>query len=318
MPTRSRTLLAAIAVALTPACAGAQEFIATADSLLRVGQLAPAESLYYLAARRQPRDPVARIALGRYLAARGALKIGAVLLEEARFFGGDPAEVAGLLIPVYSRIGDFRSLASLPGSTMRYPERARAAWLRVNPPKVTGPDSATMRYQLPQDSLSLGVVTLAIGGEMVDATIDPTVLGLVLDPEWTRRKEVRYFKREGDRSATVWAGVTALVRLDQMELTNVPTRFAGQSGSRKARIGLDVLGAFAPTFDPVPRRLTLRRSGRVAPNLSGEHFATLTYPSGIWIVRDGVWALAGARGRAAVAGARWTLDTRRGEVVVTR
>lgn len=312
------SLFAIALYALPPSAAGAQDFLGRADSLLRTGHLAQAESLYYHAARRQPRDPVARIALGRYLAARGAYKVGAVLLEEARFFGGNPAEVAAQLAPLYSRMGDYRSLASLPGSPLLYPERARAAWLRANPPLVEGPDSVSVRYVPPRDSTTLGSVTLHIGGESVEATIDPVAQGLVLDPAWVAHKDVRHFKREGDRSATVWAGVTALVKLDELGMTNVRTRFQGQGGRANARIGLDLLGAFAPTFDPVRGRVTLRKSGRVAAKLPGDHIPTLAYPSGVWVVRDGVWSLAGARGMRVLSGARWTLDTRRGEIVLTR
>ena len=64
--------------------------VARADTLLIAGRIFAAESLYYVAVRRGPRDPAARLALGRYLAQRGALKVGAVLMEEARYFGGDP------------------------------------------------------------------------------------------------------------------------------------------------------------------------------------------------------------------------------------
>src|ERR687893_510978 len=73
----------------------------------------------------------ARLALGRYLAARGALKVGAVLMEEARFFGGDAAAVAVSLAPIYARLGDFRALTSLPASPLGRAERARAEWLRA-------------------------------------------------------------------------------------------------------------------------------------------------------------------------------------------
>lgn len=311
-------LTLALSLLVAPGAARAQDFVGMADSLLRTGHLAQAESLYYHAARRQPRDPAARIALGRYLAARGANKVGAVLLEEARFFGGNPAEVAVQLVPLYSRLGDYRSLASLPGSPLQYPERARAAWLRANPPVVDGPDSAVARYAPPKDSTTLGSVTLSIGGEAVEATIDPTAQGLVLDPEWVSHRNIRHFKREGDRSATVWAGVAALVRLDELEMTNVRTRFQSQGGRAKARIGLDLLGAFAPTFDAGRGRVTLRKHGRVAAKLPGEHIPTLTYASGVWVVRDGVWSLAGARGLRVLSGTRWTLDTRRGEIVLQR
>ena len=81
------TLVLALAAGALPA--RAQRYVTRADSLLRQGRVFAAEELYYTAVRKAPRDPVARLALGRYLAARGALRPGAVLMEEARFFGGD-------------------------------------------------------------------------------------------------------------------------------------------------------------------------------------------------------------------------------------
>src|SRR5689334_21837989 len=113
-PPRLAALLVALAV--LPAVASGQltssfAGVARGDSLFRRGRVFAAESAYYDAAKQAPRDPAARLALGRYLAARGALRIGAVLMEEARFFAGDPKTVGAELAPVYARLGDYRSLA---------------------------------------------------------------------------------------------------------------------------------------------------------------------------------------------------------------
>src|ERR1051325_8633618 len=72
-----------------------------ADSLLAAGNLVGAESSYYASVRVRPRDPQARRQLGRFLAERGALRVGAVLLEEARQFGADPATGARDLVPLH-------------------------------------------------------------------------------------------------------------------------------------------------------------------------------------------------------------------------
>src|SRR5690242_539028 len=79
--------------------------IVQADSLFASARVSAAESLYYAASSARPRDAVARAALGRYLASRGALRIGAVLLEEARQFGGDTASIARSLAPIYASLG---------------------------------------------------------------------------------------------------------------------------------------------------------------------------------------------------------------------
>src|SRR5205823_6745967 len=100
--------------------------VGLADSLLASGRVASAESLYYATSSARPRDAAARAALGRYLASRGALRIGAVLLEEARLFGGDTARIARALVPIYRSLGDWRSLAVLPKSPPSLAEGKRS------------------------------------------------------------------------------------------------------------------------------------------------------------------------------------------------
>jgi hypothetical protein len=285
---------------------GAQRtLVQRGDSLLRAGNAAAAESYYYAAARERPRDPAARLALGRYLAARGALKVGAVLMEEARFFGGDAREVAASLAPVYVRLGDFRALSSLPSSPLGPAERARAEWLRGNSPAASGPDSTTLAY-VPGDSGAVGRVTITVGTTKVEALLDPATQGLVLD-----RSLARELKSFGDDRAAV----VPSLRVGGLALANVPARVAALDPARPARVGLDLLADLSPTFDVAARRLTLRRARLVKP-AEGERLQTLFFPTGAFLVRGGRVRPFAAGDLRAVA--RWTLDGRRGEVVVAR
>ena len=306
-----RRLLPLLSIALLAPAARAQDpVIHVADSLLRVGQVFRAETLYYVAVRRQPRNPAARLALGRYLAARGANKIGATLLEEARFFGSDPAQVARELAPVYARMGDWRALTLLPASPLAPAERARAEWLRASPSSHLGPDSVVVTY-LP-DGEGIGRIALRIGADSVEATVDPTVRGLVLDSSWSRRPGIKVFGG-GGRSV----GVVPTVKIDALSLTNVSVAFNSTGGARKARIGLDVLGEFMPTFDGAARKAVLRRGGR--PPRGGQRVATLALPSGVWLVQRGsVVPLGSETARAVTKAAPWTLVARRGEIVLGR
>lgn len=97
---------ALIALALTVPVAGARAQNATsllpstrADELLALGRWNEAEEAYYAQARPRPRDPMPRAALGRYLAMKGALLPGIVLLQEAQEFGLDPRVTRELLTP---------------------------------------------------------------------------------------------------------------------------------------------------------------------------------------------------------------------------
>jgi hypothetical protein len=315
------SIVAGLVLAAGASPAAAQGLVARADSLYRGGRVFAAESLYYAAVRRSPRDPAARLALGRYLAARGALKVGAVLMEEARFFGGDEAVVARELAPVYARMGDYRALATLPGSPLSAAERDRAEWLHSNGPLVAGPDSVVVRFT-PGLRGALGTVTLVIGGDSVRAVVDPAAQGLTLDPAWMARRQTKLFPA-GARDPRAAVGVTLAVRVGALTLGNVPTRYASQGARDQARIGLDLLGALAPTFDERARRLTLRRSGRAGPAPRASRRATtlptLASPSGLLVVSAGTAVpLASERGRSIVQGGRFTLDARRGEMVVER
>ncbi|MDB4892222.1 MAG: hypothetical protein JWL61_4077 [Gemmatimonadetes bacterium] len=82
-----------------------------ADALLEEGRWAEAEAAFYAQSEQSPRDPVARAALGRFIAMKGAVRPGMVLIEEARQFGLDPATTRGLLAPLRA-ILDWRAAAS--------------------------------------------------------------------------------------------------------------------------------------------------------------------------------------------------------------
>jgi tetratricopeptide (TPR) repeat protein len=309
-----RRLLLAIAL-LAAAPLHAQGVLARADNLLRVGRMFAAETLYYYAVRRAPRDPEARLALGRYLAARGALRIGAVLMEEARYFGADPKKVAVYLAPVYTQLGDFRALAGLPNTPLHNAERSRAEWLRENPPTVEGPDSISIHWT-PSDTGALGTVVVRVGQETVHATLDPRAHGLVLDTAWMRRKETKVFASKFDNDVRNAAGVTLAIALGEFRVRQVLTSFAPQASPAQAVIGLDVLMPFAPTIDAAARRILLRKNGRLDREMPGERVQTLVFGSGLWVIwEQAMLPLAGEEARRLLAGGAWTLDWRRGQLV---
>lgn len=309
-----RSLLLAISL-LAAAPLQAQGVLSRADNLLRVGRMFAAETLYYYAVRRAPRDPEARLALGRYLAARGALRIGAVLMEEARYFGADPKKVAVHLAPVYAQLGDFRALAGLPNTPLHNAERSRAEWLRDHPPVVEGPDSASVHWT-PADTGALGTLVLRIGAASVRATVDPRAHGLVLDTAWMRSKETKVFASKFDNDVRNAAGVTLGVGLGDLTLRQVVTSFAPQASPTDAVIGLDVLMPLAPTVDAAARRILLRKNGRIDRDMPGERVQTLLFGSGLWLIwEQSMIPLAGDDARRLLAGGPWTVDWRRGQVI---
>ena len=82
-----------------------------ADELLDEGRWSEAEALFYQQSEGSPRDPLARAALGRFIAMKGAVRPGIVLIEEARQFGLDAATARELLAPLRA-ILDWRAAAA--------------------------------------------------------------------------------------------------------------------------------------------------------------------------------------------------------------
>ena len=321
-PVAGAVLLVASAAA-NPARAQTS-YLGRADALLRQGRIFQAETLYYYAARSEPRNAQPRLALGRYLASRGALRVGAVLLEEARLFGGDRRLIAEHLAPVYARLGDYRALSSLPNSPLDYGERSRAEWLSEHEPRTTGPDSVVVA--LISGASPLGQIVLSIGADTVLATIDVSVTGLVLDTSWATRRGVRIFRS----SATPMLRDAAAVALDVgiggprgLVRSAIPARFAATGGPRTARIGVDAIEDFAPTWmrsGAAGGTLVLRKAGRApTPSPTAERIPILIRENDVTLVRLGglMSSITSAAAQTTLAG-RWTLDVRHGEVVIDR
>lgn len=292
-----------------------------ADSMLASGRVGAAESLYYAASSARPRDAVARAALGRYLAARGALRIGAVLLEEARLFGGDTARIARSLAPIYGSLGDYRALAMLPASPLSGVEQKRVRWLVSHAPVLEFPDSiAALPYKPLVDGSAIGTVSLGIGERRVDALIDPRISGvLVSGRSANRRAGFRIF---GEDSTGAVAIIPEL-HIGDVTLSNVPARLdadrsrQAKRGRQTVAIGLDVLRRLAPSFDPATDSITLRRSGQVPPTIAGTRAPMLLDEDGLRVIVDGHWETGASPVLTKLlTSRRWTLDVKRGVVVM--
>jgi hypothetical protein len=309
-----RAVVAVAAVALWAMAATAQQprrvERSAADVAIALGRLADAESELYSASRRAPREPSARGALGSYLAARGKLKVGAVLLEEARQFGGDQRTIDDRLAHIYRWLGEWNAVAAL-SSPSGDDEREVARWLAAHPGTVVGPDSSVTPIA-PNEMAGLGRITIGVGSEAIPVDVDASVEGLVLPPTVGVLAALQTFAAPGGGTA----GVAFAVTIGGFTITNVPAKLSPEG---RARIGLDVLARLTPTFDPPARRLTLR--SRPPERLRGvEMPVLLTFPGVRIVARDGQppVAIETAAGRAALRGARWTFDLSLGALIVER
>lgn len=324
LPTKGLSLVTVLAIALAAPRSASAQFgagVLLADSMLASGRVQAAESLYYAASSARPRDAVARAALGRYLAARGALRIGAVLLEEARLFGGDTARIALSLAPIYGSLGDYRALATLPSSPLSASQQKRVRWLVSHPPVLEFPDSvATLPYRPLADGSGIGVLSIALGERHVDAVIDSRVSGVVLrDRAAKRRSGLRVFGED----STGAVAVLPELHVGTVTISNVPLLLDADSatGAKRDRqsviLGLDVLRRLAPTFDPVTDTITLRRTGQIGATMAGTRAPMLLDDQGLRFVIEGRWQTAMSPRAAKLLGAqRWTLDAKHGVLVL--
>ena len=313
--------IATLAIVPAPAVAQWGTTVVQADSLLASGRVSTAESVYYATSSARPRDAVARAALGRYLASRGALRIGAVLLEEARLFGGDSASIARTLAPIYGSLGDYRALAVLPASPLSAAEQSRTRWLVSHAPVLEFPDSvAKLPYKPITDGSGIGMVSIGIGDRAVDAVVDASVSGVVLRGRQARRRSG--LKVFGEDSSGV-VGVVSELHLGDVMLSNVSARLetdtarAPQGRRSGAFVGLDVLRRLAPTFDPAADTITLRRSGQIGQSTVGTRAPMLLDAQGLRILVDGRWETPASRGTAQLLSSRrWILDAKRGTIII--
>jgi len=282
-----------------------------ADSLLAEGRLAAAESVYYAAVRQHPRDPLARAALGRFLAARGGTRAGVVLLEEAQFFGGDSAALARSLVPLYVRLGDYKALESLRPNVLSAAERRRLRWLVAHPPEARLGDTVVLlSYRPIGDGRGIGTVILRIGKTELPAVIDPRVSGLILPA--AARRDVRTFGAEAGKTLAV----AETVRVGPASFSHVPTVIG--TPDEAVRIGFDILAPYYPAFDPGKGIMTLRRVDRRAPSPPGPRVPALYDNSGMRLLVGTRWQPSSTSGPSLLLGTRrWMWDWKMGDVVLT-
>jgi hypothetical protein len=289
-----------------------------ADSLLERGRLDRAESLYYAAARVHPRDPQARWALGRFLAARGAQRVAVTLFEEALQFGGEAATISADLAPLYLSLGDYHALSALPASPLTSAERARVVWLTSHPTRFVAPDSVlTALLKSSADSSYLGRLPVRVNGRVVDAFVDVSSRGIILSDSMATASRVRTFaEKSSQRGRSTLVAAADSVGIGRLVVTNAPVTVAPIKVP--AIVGLDVLARFAPTFDPRAGRVTLRVSGSVesAP-ASATVLATLVKPADWLVLEANGWlSMREATIGTLLRDRRWTLDAKRGLIVL--
>jgi hypothetical protein len=310
------TLLASV-----PTTTFAQSHIA--DSLLEHGALMKAESVLYAAVRVHPHDPAGRRDLGLYLVQRGAPRVGMTLLEEAERFGADARSVSRLLAPIYLSLGEYHSLATLSSTPLTRGELERARWLEVHPTTITAPDSMmTVAFQASADPGYLGHVTIRVNGRPIEAVISVRARGIAVAGSNRAAQSLRKFAAASPKEKVTNGipGVADSIGMGRLSILSYPVTIERLGEGVQGVIGLDVLGRFAPTFDPHASRATLRTSGRTDLKAAdGDALPTRLTDADFLVLRSGDWiSAAHPQITKLLSEHRWTLDARRGQIVVER
>jgi hypothetical protein len=311
-----RALVACASLFALPAVAQQSQM---PDSLLQRGLVEQAETMLYAAVRAAPRDPNARLQLGRYLIARGATRVGTTLVEEAVRFGLDPTSGATVLAPAYLYLGEFQPLSQLPVSVIGSGELARARWLIGHPVRVTAPDSiAPVDFHEMMTGDSLGTIPVRVNGLPFTALISARARGVSIGDGVATSLKARRFDAADDTLHGGHAGVVDSLVVGPLALRNYPVRVAFADGDRGVTIGLDALMPFSPTFDARHQRLELHASGVLgaqAPRATD--VLTLVSNGMLLIANADAWGTAGVPNVAnGLRGRRWTIDSRHGRILV--
>lgn len=165
-----RILVAAgLALAIVPARAHAQWGRSPlprsrADVLLDAGLWPQAEEAYYAQSRLRPRAPAPRAALGRYLAMKGAVLPGTVLIEEALKFGLDSSMARALLAP-WRSVTEWRTIATIKADSVVVVRRSRDSTSLFRLPLPPRPGAGEAPRTGYRDTVWADVVPRLIGSD---------------------------------------------------------------------------------------------------------------------------------------------------------
>jgi hypothetical protein len=304
-------LVPAVCAARAQGIGGLRVEMSFADRSIAAGRFDDAESALFDESARAPRAPLPRGALGAFLAARGKLLVGATLLEEAMFFGGDSMSISTRLFEVYRWEGlQARAAIHKHG---RVSPGLRSAMERVPASKPGGSALASVALQ-PNETFGLGRITLGVGNEKVEADIQPLMNGVQLPSSMALYSVLDAVTSSGD---TTFA-VAQQLSIGGVTIGPVPVMLVPNLGA--ARLGLDILSLLRPTFDLNGRTLTVRSvEAQTAPPLEKRELF-LTFPGISFVVQPGQppVTLHSVAGRAALRGLRWTLDVPAGAIFIER
>ena len=150
--------------------------------------------------------------------------------------------------------------------------------------------------------------------------ISARVRGITLGTEIAAATHARRFESAVDSGRALRLAVADSIDLGRLAVRNYPVRIDASGAERGVLIGLDALMRFAPTFDGAAGTMTLRAGGSAGPRPpQATEVATLLVDGALLTATAGGWAsIAVPNVARLLRGHRWTIDAKRGPMIVER
>jgi hypothetical protein len=164
-------------------------------------------------------------------------------------------------------------------------------------------------------------MTIRINGRPVDASISVRTRGIIISDQSLAARNLRRFAGPASSADTGSKPVLAVadsIGISRLAIVNYPVSIQPLADKEQALIGLDVVGRFAPTFDPHTSRATLHTSGRVDARLkNASGIATRLTANDLLVLQGGGWvSVTQPRMTRVLSERRWTLDAKRGQIII--
>jgi hypothetical protein len=177
-------------------------------------------------------------------------------------------------------------------------------------------------YHKSANPASLGQVVVRVNGRSVEAAIMSREHGVVVSDTSALAKRLRAFRGASEQRNSA-GGVPAVadsIAFGRLSLTDYPVTIRSLPDGQQMIVGVDVLARYAPTFDPRAERISLRASGTVSRGATvADEFPTLFTRNDVRVLQAPGWVGFDQPSIARVlASRRWTLDFRRGLIVIER
>jgi len=167
---------------------------------------------------------------------------------------------------------------------------------------------------------TIGTLPIRINGRNFNAVINARARGITLGNDVANTTRARRFETAVDSDRALRLAVVDSIDLGRIAVRNVPIRIDVSGGERNVLIGLDALMRFAPAFDGPAGKLSLHAGGSpgARPDQATD-INTLLVDGELLAATAGGWASVTMPNIARLLrGHRWTIDTKRGRIVVER